>query len=153
MAWAFVAKTEPSLRARAMRFLARREHSRAELQRKLSAVAEEGDDVEALLDELAQKGWLSDARFAELAVRSKARRFGPLKVAYQLRAKGVGEETIALAFASAGSEGAADLEKVWRRRFSNAPADQRERGRQVRFLQGRGFGLDDILRFLKGMRP
>jgi regulatory protein len=153
MAWAFVARTEPSLRARAMRFLARREHSRAELQRKLSAVAEEGDDVEALLDELASKGWLSDARFAELAVRSKARRFGPLKVAYQLRAKGVGEETIAIAFASAGTEGAADLGKVWRSRFSNAPADQRERGRQVRFLQGRGFGLDDILRFLKGMRP
>ncbi len=152
MAWAFVAKTEPSLRARAMRFLARREHSRAELQRKLSAVAEEGDDVEALLDELASKGWLSDARFAELAVRSKARRFGPLKVAHQLRAKGVGEETIAIAFASAGSDGAANLEQVWRSRFAAAPADQRERGRQVRFLQGRGFPLDDILRFLKEMR-
>lgn len=152
MAWAFVAKTEPSLRARAMRFLARREHSRAELQRKLSAVAEEGDDVEALLDELASKGWLSDTRFAELAVRSRARRFGPLKVAHQLRAKGVGEETIAIAFASAGTDGAANLERVWRSHFSAAPADQRERGRQVRFLQGRGFPLDDILRFLKGMR-
>lgn len=152
MAWAFVAKTEPSLRARAMRFLARREHSRVELQRKLSAVAEEGEDVEALLDELASKGWLSDARFAELAVRSKARRFGPLKVAHQLRAKGVGEETIAIAFASAGTDGAANLEQVWRSRFSVAPVDQRERGRQVRFLQGRGFPLDDILRFLKEMR-
>lgn len=151
MAWAFVAKTEPSLRARAMRFLARREHSRAELQRKLAAIAAEGDDVEAVLDELARKGWLSDARYAELAVRSKARRFGPLKVAYQLRAKGVGEETISLAFENAGAEGAADLEQVWRGRFSTAPADQRERGRQVRFLQGRGFALDDILRFLKGM--
>ena len=135
-----------------MRFLARREHSRAELQRKLSAVAEKSDDVEALLDELASKGWLSDARFAELAVRSKARRFGPLKVAHQLRAKGVGEETIALAFQGAGAEGAADLEQVWRSRFSNAPADLRERGRQVRFLQGRGFALDDILRFMKGIR-
>jgi regulatory protein len=153
MAWAFVAKTEPSLRARAMRFLARREHSRAELQRKLAAIAVEGDDVDALLDELSGKGWLSDARFAELAVRSKARRFGPLKVAYQLRAKGVGEETIALAFESAGTDGAANLEQVWRSRFSVVPNDQRERGRQVRFLQGRGFPLDDILRFLKGMRP
>jgi regulatory protein len=149
MAWAFVAKTEPSLRARAMRFLARREHSRAELQRKLSAVAKEGDDVEALLDELAQKGWLSDARYAELAVRSKARRFGPLKVAHQLRAKGVGDETIALAFAGAGTDGTANLEQVWRSRFRAAPADERERARQVRFLQGRGFSLEVILRFLK----
>lgn len=153
MAWAFVAKTEPSLRARAMRFLARREHSRAELQRKLSAIAQAGDDVEAVLDELASKGWLSDARYAELAVRSKSRRFGPLKVAHQLRAKGVGDETIALAFTSAGSEGEANLAEVWRSRFRAAPADERERGRQVRFLQGRGFALDDILRFLKGIRP
>src|SRR5512140_2812654 len=102
MAWAFVAQTEPSLRARAMRFLARREHSRAELERKLSALAQEGEDVEALLDDLAARGWLSDARYAELAVRSKARRFGPLKVAHQLRAKGVGDDAIALAFESAG---------------------------------------------------
>ena len=153
MAWAFVAKTEPSLRARAMRFLARGEHSRSELRRKLASFAREGDDVEALLDDLASKGWLSDARFAELAVRSKARRFGPLKVTYQLRAKGVGEETIALAFESAGAEGGANLERVWRSRFSASPADQRERGRQVRFLQGRGFALDEILRFMKGMRP
>ena len=96
MAWAYVAKVvplfdgdsraQPSLRARAMRFLARREHSRAELQRKLSAVAEEGDNVEALLDDLAKKGWLSDARFAEQIIRSKARRFGPLKARHLLRA-------------------------------------------------------------------
>src|SRR5258706_16071876 len=128
MAWAFVAKTEPSLRARAMRFLARREHSRAELQRKLAFVAVEGEDVEALIEELANKGWLSDARYAELAVRSKARRFGPLKVTHQLRAKGVGDETIALAFHNVGTDGTANLEKVWRGRFSAAPADQRERG-------------------------
>ncbi len=135
-----------------MRFLARREHSRAELQRKLAPIAAEGEEVEALLDELSTKGWLSDARYAELAVRCRARRFGPLKVAHQLRVKGVGEETIALAFASAGIDGAAHLEKVWASRFSLAPSDDRERGRQVRFLQGRGFPLEDILRFLKGIR-
>lgn len=152
MAWAFmVAKTEPSLRARAMRFLARREHSRAELARKLAAIAVEGDDVEALLDELAGKGWLSDARYAELAVRSKARRFGPLKVAYQLRAKGVGDETIAAAVRAAGADGIANVEQVWRSRFSAAPVNDRERARQVRFLQGRGFRLDDILKFLRAV--
>ena len=136
-----------------MRFLARREHSRVELRRRLAAIATEGEDVDALLDELANQGWLSDARYAELAVRSKARRFGPLKVAHQLRTKGVGDETINRAFAAAGADGAASLEAVWRRRFSAAPADDRERGRQVRFLQGRGFPLDAIIRFLKGIRP
>jgi regulatory protein len=73
-------------------------------------------------------------------------------VAYQLRAKGVGDEAIALAFQNVGTDGAANLERVWASRFSAAPDGNRERGKQVRFLQGRGFPLDDILRFLKGMR-
>lgn len=142
-------RPRPSLRARAMRFLARREHSRAELQRKLGGIAMEGDDVEAILDDLAQRGWLSDARFAEQAVRAKARRFGPLKVTHQLRAKGVGDEEIAAAFRAAGEDGAASLDAVWRSRFRAVSASDRERARQVRFLQGRGFPLDAILRFLR----
>ena len=150
MAWAFITvSSQPSLRARAMRLLSRREHSRIELRRKLSNVAAEGDDVEVLLDELAQKGWLSDTRYAELAVRAKARRFGPLKVAHELRAKGVGDETIAAAFRTAAQDGAADLPRIWGTRFSAFPNNDRERARQVRFLQGRGFPLDDILKFLR----
>jgi len=150
MAWAFITvSSQPSLRARAMRLLARREHSRIELGRKLSNVAAEGDDVEVLLDELAQKGWLSDTRYAEQSVRAKARRFGPLKVAHELRANGVTDETIAAAFHTAGQDGAADIQRVWKSRFSALPENNRERARQVRFLQGRGFPLDDILRFLR----
>jgi len=153
MAWAFVSKPQPSLRARAMRFLARREHSRQELRRKLATIAAEGDDVEAILDELAAKGWLSDSRFAEQSVRAKARRFGPIKVANELRAKGVGDEAIAAAFRAAGADGAASIERVWRSHFSQPPSGERERARQVRFLQGRGFPLDDILKFLREDRP
>ena len=150
MAWAFMAASkQPSLSARAMRFLARREHSRDELRRKLERIASESDDVESVIETLAQKGWLSDSRYAELAVRAKARRFGPLKVAYALRAKGVAEETIAAAFHAAGRDGAADMERVWNSRFSQQPENDRERARQVRFLQGRGFPLDDVLKFLR----
>jgi regulatory protein len=150
MAWAFMtAKAVPSLRARAMRLLARREHSRAELERKLSHIAHEGDDVGTVIEELAQRGWLSDARYAEQTVRAKARRFGPLKVAHELRAKGVADEAIEAAFRLAGADGAADIERVWRTRFSATPNNDRERARQVRFLQGRGFRLDDILKFLR----
>jgi regulatory protein len=153
MAWAFMSKPQPSLRARAMRFLARREHSRQELCRKLSAIAAEGDNVELILDELAAKGWLSDSRFAEQSIRSKSRRFGPLKLAHELRSKGVGDEAIAAAFHAAGADGAASIERVWRSRFSQPPSGGRERARQVRFLQGRGFPLDDILKFLREDRP
>ena len=139
----------PSLKARALRYLARREHSREELKRKLAVHAAEGEDVEALLDELAKRGWLSDVRFAEQSIRAKARRFGPLKLAQQLRAKGIDEETIARGFRAAAADGRSSVESVWRTRFHAAPADERELARQARFLQGRGFALEDVLRFLK----
>ena len=142
-------RREPSLRSRAMRLLARREHSREELKRKLASHVEDGDDVDAVLDELAAKGWLSDARYAEQAIRSKARRYGPVKLAHVLRGKGLDEEAIAAGFRAAGHEGESHLEAVWKSRFRARPTDERERARQVRFLQGRGFPLDEVLRFLK----
>jgi len=132
-----------------MRLLARREHSREELRRKLVPKLEAGDDLDAVLDELAAKGWLSDARYAEQAIRSKSRRYGPVKLAHELRSKGVGDEAIAAAFKAAGHEGDSDLEAIWKSRFRAAPADDRERARQVRFLQGRGFRLEEILRYMK----
>jgi regulatory protein len=150
MAWAFMAtKHEPSLRARALRLLARREHSREELRRKLAVHAEEGEDITVLLDDLAAKGWLSDARFAEHAARAKARRFGPLKVAHFLKGRGIADEIISAGVAAAGIDGTASIEAIWRSRFRELPGDEREKGRQVRFLQGRGFPLDEIFRFLK----
>jgi regulatory protein len=150
MAWAFMTvKTQPSLHSRAMRLLARREHSRVELRRKLATIAVAGEDVDGIIEQLAQRGWLSDARYAEQAVRAKARRFGPLKVAHELRSKGIDDEAIAAAFRAAGEDGEADIERVWKTRFSAAPNNDRERARQVRFLQGRGFKLDDILGFLR----
>ena len=160
MAWAFmsaaskpaevVASREgPSLKARAMRLLARREHSRAELRRKLAVHVVEGDDLEAVLEDLAARGWLSDARYAEQSIRAKSRRYGPVKLAHVLRAKGVDEETIAAGFRAAGADGASSLEAVWRSRFKAPPGNERERARQVRFLQGRGFALEEVLRFLR----
>ena len=145
-------KTEPSLRARAMRFLARREHTRVELRRKLASRAQEGEDVESLLDELTQKGWLSDARFAEQAARAKARRFGPLRLAHYLKSRGVGEEAIEAGLQRAGADGISSLEAVWRTRFRAPPSDERERMRQVRFMQGRGFAVDDIFKFLRSLQ-
>ena len=140
-----------SLRSRALSFLARREHSRIELARKLAPHIQEGEDLDAVLDELAAKGWLSDARFAEQTIRSKARRFGPLKLAHALRAKGVDEDAIAAGFRAAAIDGVSRIDDVWKSRFRAPPADAREKARQARFLQGRGFATDEVLRFLKGL--
>jgi regulatory protein len=160
MAWAFLAvKTQPSLRSRALRLLSRREHSREELRRKLAtaAVAGEGEghcqEIDALLDDLTARGWLSDARFAEHSIRARARRFGPLRLVRQLRERGVDDETIAAGFRTAALDGVSDMAAIWKSRFTEPPADDRERARQVRFLQGRGFALPEIIRFLKQLAP
>jgi regulatory protein len=160
MAWAFMSASSkpaevvvphggPSLKARAMRLLARREHSREELRRKLAPKVAEGENLEAVLDDLAVRGWLSDARYAELSIRAKSGRYGPIKLAHGLRAKGVDDEVIATAFRAAGDEGLSNVESVWKTRFNEWPSDDRERARQVRFLQGRGFSLDAIMKFLR----
>ncbi|MCK9984708.1 MAG: regulatory protein [Azoarcus sp.] len=140
---------ETSLRERALRHLARREHSRAELARKLAphGAAEEIEDV---LDRITELGLLSDHRFAEAWVRSKAARFGTARLRRELAQRGVGRDTIDAALDAEAVED--DVERaraVWRGKFGAAPADAREWARQARFLQGRGFGTDVIRKILK----
>jgi regulatory protein len=144
-----MARHQPSLGSRALSILARREHSRVELARKLAPHATDGDEVEALLDALVTKGWLSEARYAEQVIRTKARRFGPLKVAHFLRAKGVDGDAIAAGLRAAGADGASNIETVWKSRFRVPPANDREKARQARFLQARGFPLDEVMSFMK----
>jgi regulatory protein len=143
--------TVSDLRGRALRLLARREHSRAELHRKLCPHVGEGIDLDALLDDFTKRGWLSDERFVEQTVRAKARRFGPLKIAHHLREKGIDEAGIAEGLAQAKTGEADALEAAWRSRFGLVPADATEKARQIRFLQGRGFALDSIRKLLRRM--
>jgi regulatory protein len=147
-----MAREQRSLRCRALSLLARREHSRLELARKLAPHVAEGDNLDAVLDDLAAKGWLSDARFAEQSIRSKARRFGPRKLAYDLRSKGVDEEAIASGMRAAGVDGISRIEDIWKSRFRAPPADEREKARHARFLVGRGFGAEEAFRFLATLR-
>jgi regulatory protein len=144
---------EAALRARALRLLARREHSRAELRRKLAPHVEEGVDLEALLDDFTRRGWLSEERFVEQTVRAKARKFGPLKIAQHLREKGIDEAGIDRGLAQARAEQGEALACAWRSRFGRPPADAPDKARQVRFLQQRGFPLEAVLRFLKSQSP
>jgi len=140
---------DADLRARALRLLARREHSRAELRRKLAAHVEEGVDLDALLDDFTRRGWLSEARYIEQTVRAKSRRFGPLKIAHYLREKGIDEAGMAKALAQASAGEADALEAAWRTRFGAPPNDAAEKARQIRFLQGRGFSLGSIMELLR----
>jgi regulatory protein len=128
-----------SLKARALRYLSAREHSRLELGRKLARYAEEGDDIEALLDFLEKNNWLSQERFAESLIHRRAARYGNSRVVAELQNHGVGGEALAeLKSGLAESETARACE-VWRRKFGSVAHDAAERSKQMRFLMQRGF--------------
>jgi regulatory protein len=157
-----VAFGAPSLKGRALRWLSQREHSRAELARKLarhaagavgSEDADAGDaraEIERVLDELAAAGLLSDARAAESVLSVQGARHGVRRLEQSLRAKGLEAALVAQTLAVArGTEFDRAL-AVFRRRFGDAPATEpAERARQMRFLAARGFETDVVRRVLR----
>ena len=145
------AKSRPprSLAACAVGYLARRDYARSELRDKLLATGAASDEVDAVLDDLAAQGYLSDARFAQALVRQKAGAYSKRAMAQTLKAKGVAGDIVTEALEGAAADDHATLVALWRRRFGRVPADERERARQVRFLQSRGFELSAILKLLR----
>ena len=135
---------EPTLRERALRLLAGREHTRAELARKLARHVSQGDDLEALLEELSRSNHLSEGRYAEARARQLSRKFGAARIAQELRAKGLSKEAAAAATGGARDTELERAREVWRRKFRSAPGTREERAKQIRFLQSRGFSFDAI---------
>jgi regulatory protein len=142
-----------TLKARAIGMLARREYSRAELRNRLLGAGAARDECESLLDELAELGLLSDARFAQAVVHQKQGGYARRAIAETLKQKGVAADAAQAALAEHRVDDAEALVALWRRRFGRAPADDREKARQVRFLQARGFALSAILRLLRDPPP
>ena len=130
--------------------LARREHSRQELARKLDPHASQPEELDALLDHLQASGWLSEQRLADQLVRAAAGRYGARKVLQQLRDKGVSPEVAELARAQVREAELESATAVWRKRFGRQPSNGREQARQARFLEQRGFDPDVIRRVLGG---
>lgn len=129
-----------------MGLLARREHSRAELQRKLAERGFAAEDIEPLLDRLAAQRLQSDARFTESYVRMRrGRGYGPQRIRAELRERGIGADLIGQALDAQAGADTPRIDDIWRRKFAGClPQDYRERARQMRFLQQRGFPLSDI---------
>ena len=134
----------------AVRLLATREHSRAELRRKLLARGGEAVVVEGVLDALAQRRLQSDARYAEQYVAQRAARgYGPARIRAELRERGIDDGVIADWLDEQDSVWKDRLAEVARKRFGAAGlADFRDRARRERFLEYRGFGAELIRRVL-----
>jgi regulatory protein len=140
----------PSLKARALRYLSTREHSRLELGRKLARYAEEGDDVDALLDFLQKNNWLSQERFAESLIHRRAARYGNSRVMAELQNHGVGGEALAELKSGLAETETARAKEVWRRKFDRVATDAAERSKQMRFLLQRGFSQRAVRAALQG---
>ncbi len=140
-------KPEPGdLRERALRLLARREHSRSELVRKLEQAGFDTSDIKPLLDEFEQKNWLSDRRFAESYVADHRARAGSVKLAHDLRQRGVSDSIVEAVLSENRDSEIDRAREVWKKKFGTMPADRTEKARQVRFMQSRGFTSDIIRR-------
>lgn len=154
-----------SIKGRALRYLAQREYSRAELERKLMWALQRSltrhaelepvnptklrQDVHAMLDELTDKGFLSDTRTAAQVLASKGTRFGVNRLRQELQAKGLDATLVASTLAQARLGEYEQAAQVWRRKFGTIALDTKGRAQQMRFLAGRGFSSDVIGRVLR----
>ena len=142
----------PSLRAKALAWLALREHSAHELRTKLERWAKArgrdaaAEGLEVLLQALQGAGHLSDSRFIDSRVHVRAPKLGNLRLEHELRRSGVQpDEAVRAALRASEPERA---RAVWARRFGRPATDRAERARQARFLAGRGFSADTIRRVI-----
>ena len=139
-----------SLKARALRYLSIREHSRLELGRKLSRYAQEGDDLDALLDFLEQNKCLSQERFSESLVHRRAARFGNSRIMAELQSHGIEGEALQELKSGLNDSEAARAVEVWQRKFGTVAIDAAERSKQMRFLMQRGFSQRAIRAAMRG---
>ena len=139
-----------SARHVAMDLLSRREHSRQQLSEKLRMRGYDPEEVENTLDRLAAEGLLSDRRFAEAWVYQRSQKgYGPLRIRRELLERGV-PEALARDALEVDFDWQASMQEQRRRRFGEAlPEDYRERMKQARFLQNRGFSADAVMRLFR----
>ncbi len=139
-----------AVRKTAMNLLARREHSTLELSRKLELRDFGKSAIGQVLAALASEGLLSDQRFAESFVGYRVRRGqGPLRIRRDLDQRGIKAALIEQELALFADEWVRNAVLARQKRFGAQPAaDFNERARQARFLQYRGFAMDQIMRAL-----
>lgn len=135
--------TTGHLETRALRYLAQREYSRAELERKLLShfSASPRLEITLLLDSLEQRGLLSDQRVVEQVIQMRRRRFGNQRIVHELKQKGIDEHLINGALPDLKETELAAAYQIWKKKFQTSPMNIKERSKQIRFLMSRGFSM------------
>ena len=135
-----------SLKGRALRYLAGREHSRAELVRKLAPHEEEPGQIERVLDDLQAKDFISEARVVASVINRRAASLGGARLRQELQAKGIDAQRVRDAVEQLKDTELERAQEVWRKRFGEAALDTKQWARQVRFLMARGFAAEVVRR-------
>lgn len=135
---------QPSLKGRALRLLSQREHSRLELERKLAAHETEPGELTKALDELQQRGFISEERVVESVVHRRAGKLGTARVKQELQAKGLSPEAMGEALEQLRSTELERAREVWARKFGEPATEPKEKARQIRFLVSRGFATEVV---------
>ena len=147
-----MAPSRISLKARALRYLSAREHSRLELGRKLTRHIQEGDNLDQLLDWLVAQKFLSDSRFAESLVNRRAARYGSSRILSELQSHGLDDEAVSALRISLLEDENERAFQVWEKKFGMGATSHEERAKQMRFLQQRGFSNSGIQYVMKRAR-
>lgn len=137
---------QSQLEMQALRYLARREYSRLELERKLSCKLQDATQeiLSAVLDKLEQCGYLSAQRVVEQTIQTRRSKFGCQRITHELKEKGIAEHLIEDALVELKEAEFDTACDVWQKKFGQPPCNMKERGKQIRFLMGRGFSSDVI---------
>jgi regulatory protein len=155
-------KQSPSLKARALRLLSRREYSRKELASKLLQLVRRDEEelavdieeqIEAVLNDFEARAWLSDERFAQSLVRRRSERYGVRRVADELERAGIETGLISQLTGELKESEYDRARALWTRKFGQIPTEQKERARQYRFLISKGFSPELVAKVIGGREP
>jgi regulatory protein len=136
----------PSVKARALRLLALREHTRTELEQKLARHDPDPEELRLALDDLESKGFISEARVVDSVLHTRAARWGAQRVRRELQLKGVGAPALAQAMQRLKDTEEARAREVWLKKFGQPATEAKEQARQIRFLLSRGFAPEVVRR-------
>jgi regulatory protein len=142
--------TSLSLTGRALRLLSAREHSRAELERKLAPFEEEPGALAKVLDTLQAKDFINEGRVVESVLHRRSAKLGTERIKQELHAKGLEPEAVAQALGTLRASEVERAREVWRKKFGVPASDAPARAKQMRFLASRGFGGDAIRKVVSG---
>lgn len=137
---------QPSLKGRALRLLSQREHSRAELERKLAQHEEVPGDLAKALDELQARDFINDGRAMDSVIHRRSGQLGSARIKQELAAKGLSGDTVAEAMAALKDTELSRAQEVWRKKFGSSPQNPQAKAKQMRFLLSRGFNAEVVHR-------